>query len=257
MFLALILVIQFSPVSAATKVDNNKEKTFFKIYTQAKENRLISLASDNTIIIDKSIYMIYFPKNDIDIFIGSIESGNFLVKKGIGYYDDQLDFKCYSVDVIQENAHNKKATIYTNDNIIPLTSDYPDLYAYTVAQQNKQEILDIYNNLLNSPDPDTRAGAYSFTVGYWVGCVAPGGPWDYKVGDLGPYDRMWTMHLKYNSLIYANAEWFGNFNYGLTGSVLFSESVLLEGSMAASIATMRAGDDATDISAIKRGYSER
>jgi len=97
----------------------------------------------------------------------------------------------------------------------------------------------------------------SFSVGYFVGNVQPGGPQDYKVGSFGPYYRMWTMHLKYNSLVYDNSEFFGNYNYAITGSVLFRESALLAGSMAVSILKMRGFDDAKDISDIKKGYSER
>ncbi len=221
MVLTLTLVAQFTLVSAATKVDTNKEDAVSKIYKQAKESKLISLASDNTIIIDNNIYLLDYSKNDIDTYINKIKSSNNLVKKGIGYYNDQLDFQSYSVDVIQENAHNKKSNINTDNMMSPLVSDYPNLYAYTVAQQNKAEIASIFNDLVNSGQGDS---AYSFTVGYWIGSVAPGGPWDYKVTSLGPWNRMWTMNLKYSSLIYANTEWFGNYNFGLTGSLKSSIS---------------------------------
>ena len=82
------------------------------------------------------------------------------------------------------------------------------------------------------------------------------GAWDYKVSsDYGPYNKKWSMVLK-NSIAVHTAEWFGNYNYGFIGKVLFSLSELKGGSQLVSLVWSHKLDDAEDTSAITVGYGE-
>ncbi len=59
--------------------------------------------------------------------------------------------------------------------------------------------------------------------------MMPGGGWDYKVQPgYSPYNKEWTAYCKYDTE-YRTSEWFGNYNYGLTGRFQFSLSVLKAG----------------------------
>ncbi len=75
----------------------------------------------------------------------------------------------------------------------------------------RENVAFVENIIFNSPrDPEGMDVPYLVAVGTFVGSVAPGGPWDYKLQTPGR-DEM------------------GNFNFGETGSVLLSPGTLLRG----------------------------
>ena len=69
---------------------------------------------------------------------------------------------------------------------------------------------------------DPTIQAWSSATAYWVAKVAPNGDWDYKVQPgFPPWHRRFCCYFNgaYN---HVNSEYIGNFNYGYTGSLLFT-----------------------------------
>lgn len=131
----------------------------------------------------------------------------------------------------------------------------PTLYAYSIASNNRDTLSAYYHAIADGIWGDPGA-AYSATVGYWVAKVQEGGAWDYKVQPgYSPYYKLWTAVLKYDTE-YRTSEWFGNYNYGLTGRFLFPLTTLLVGGDAVGILTSGGADDPADQQAITQGYNE-
>jgi len=91
------------------------------------------------------------------------------------------------------------------------------------------------------------------TVGYWVGHIKEGGPWDYKRKEsgYGPWDKIYCCSYANHTYQHRSAEFIGNYNYGFTRSILFNASQLRAGSYAA--ARFRSIDK-QDWPAIDEGY---
>lgn len=119
----------------------------------------------------------------------------------------------------------------------------------SLTANNRQRLIDFYETYL-AYEPD--GNARNATIGYWVGMVMPGGQWDYKSDDeIGPWDHTWCCSYWRLSNQHKTAEWIGNYNYGYTGSFLFSLDVLKTGSFVVS------GFDPSDYDdwdAIEDGY---
>lgn len=83
-----------------------------------------------------------------------------------------------------------------------------------------------------------------------------GGDWDYKVvPGYSPYYKEWTAVQRYTTST-KTSEWFGNYNYGFTGSYLFSLSTLLAGGDGVSLIFHHTMDDLQDKTDVTQGYNE-
>gem|GEM_PF-2313743 len=90
----------------------------------------------------------------------------------------------------------------------------------------------IYNYFLYCVELQTRYGdaidPFAMTVAEWVAYVRPNAPWDYKA--TSTYGNNKTLCLTYsgatNSHQAMGGEFMGNYNYGYTGKILFSLTVL-------------------------------
>ena len=67
------------------------------------------------------------------------------------------------------------------------------------------------------------------TSAVWINSVREGGVWDYKV-QLGGYEVTFCCDYDGGSNAHRTAEFIGNYNYGYTGSFLFSLDILFWGS---------------------------
>ena len=125
---------------------------------------------------------------------------------------------------------------------------YGKLSVGFMVSANRQILVDYYESIL-AVNPTV---AINSTIGYWIGRVAPGKSWDYKTDpEIGPWDHMWCCDYWTYTNVHKTAEWIGNYNYGYTGSFLFSLDVLKAGSFAVG------GFDPSDYDdwpAIEEGY---
>lgn len=154
---------------------------------------------------------------------------------------------------------SKKIADKKNDSMMPLAEPndghgciVEGLSLLMMCQSNYEELRTFYNTLIAMSVVDPTIQAWSSAAAYWVAKVAPNGDWDYKVQPgFSPWHRRFCCYFNgaYN---HVNSEYIGNFNYGYTGSLLFSLNVLHYGSSAVS------GFDPADTAdwpAIDAGYA--
>lgn len=127
---------------------------------------------------------------------------------------------------------------------------YPKLELGALVKSNTK----IIRNYFISTAKVNPSGALAATIGYWVGKVNHKGDWDYKVTFTS--SRYCCNYGKSNSKTgyHLTGEFIGNYNYGYTGSILFSLSVLKAGSIAA--AGFDLDKDLDDHPAIEEGYND-
>ena len=189
---------------------------------------------------------------------------NEIVDLGIGNFNTSFRLVMYDKNYIANQIYRQRYNICKNNDYYADThslvtlgkpSGLPKLNAYKIAQNNRNEIINFMNTILVS-NPSQPAAATSATIGYWVGKVKTGGAWDYKnVKGFTPYNKKWNAVQRYTTST-KTSEWFGNYNYGFTGSVLFSKKILLAGGDAVSWVHNGETDSKEDKAAIKQGYNE-
>ncbi len=103
--------------------------------------------------------------------------------------------------------------------------------SFSVCVNNRNTLENYFNDMLElSSNPTVIIDPYLSTVGYWVGSVMEGGKWDYKSHPLyAPYYNTFCSYIN-GQFRHITSEFFGNFNYGYTGSFLFDLDVLHAGS---------------------------
>lgn len=118
-----------------------------------------------------------------------------------------------------------------------------------MCRSNYQTIKNTFDGIAAS----NWGNAYSAAATMWVNNVREGGKWDYKsTKEYGPYNQNYCSYYDgtYHDI---TAEWMGNYNYGYTGSYLFSLETLLEGSFIVSLFDM--SDVYNDWPVIIAGYN--
>jgi hypothetical protein len=103
-----------------------------------------------------------------------------------------------------------------------------------ICEQNYISIQEYHESMLVMQQTEPTFNAILATSLFWVSQVCPNGPWDYKVSTTyGPHNKMLCSY--YNGAYHHfTAEYFGNLNYGYTGSYLFTLDTLHWGSSAVS-----------------------
>lgn len=162
----------------------------------------------------------------------------------------------YERDQAQQNTNMQSDNTFDEQNTIgnlgQLRRTPPILNAYSIAKSNWTQLINYYTAIAVT-EP---ISAWTNAVAWWVAKVRPNGAWDYKtVSDYSPYNKLWCAVLK-NTTSVKTTEWFGNYNYGFTGKVLFSQSELLNASKMVSYGYSGVPDSAEDQAAIKQGYNE-
>lgn len=238
---------RISDVNASLDVEFKEElEECKKEYKDLIQNNQIKLNSEGYIVVDK---------ND-DLEMELIDDMNYMVKSGIAYFDGFTLRPRKNVKVDNFSFESEKISYAGVTSGFNLDRTwYSILRAYDISVNNKNE-LKRYTKAMSSSNPNVYASGMAAAISYWVGKVKPGGDWDYKVQNgYKPYNRKWTMYLK-NSTPVKTTEWFGNYNYGFTGKLFFSKSVLLSASEVVSIQTSHTHDNAEDKAAISCGYGE-
>lgn len=102
----------------------------------------------------------------------------------------------------------------------------------TMCENNYKTLSNYYNDMLRLSIINPNLSPWGATVGFWIGKVAEGGDWDYKVQPgFSPWYTTFCSYFN-GSYQHITSEYIGNFNYGYTGSFLFSLDILHFGSSA-------------------------
>lgn len=137
------------------------------------------------------------------------------------------------------------------DDGTPHTCSRQSINALSICEENYQFLVTHYHSMLVMQEANPSFNAWLSTASLWVNMVRPGGGWDYKVSsEYGPYNK--PLCAYYNGAYHHfTSEYFGNLNYGYTGSYLFSLNTLHFGSSA--VAGFDPADE-SDWPAIDEGY---
>lgn len=108
------------------------------------------------------------------------------------------------------------------------TEEFVDIL--TICEENYKFLATYYESMLVVQMSEPTFNAWLSTVSFWISHVRSNGAWDYKVSaQYGPYNN--ELCTYYNDAYrHITAEYFGNLNYGYTGSLLFSLDMLHTGS---------------------------
>ena len=155
--------------------------------------------------------------------------------------DDSFSLSYYAINYNEFNLKNASHGC-----------SYGALDLLGLCHENYNIIVGVYNDLRQIEISNPGASAWTGTVGYWISKVQEGGDWDYKnQPGYSPYSKTFCSYYD-GTYHHITSEYIGNFNYGYTGSFLFTLDVLHFGSSAV------AGFDPADKSdwpAIDAGYS--
>ncbi|MGG6313780.1 polymorphic toxin type 44 domain-containing protein [Paenibacillus macerans] len=196
----------------------------------------------------------------VHILITWMDDVNFAISVGGVSFDSNFDIKVASqneiTNIVFSNDLIKKRI---DEGLVHPYSDPgapPTLQAYHIASNN-YDYMERYLNAIAGGILGDPNKAVTAPIEMWVGKVKPNGEWDYKaVNGYKPYNKEWTAYTR-NSIEIKTSEWFGNYNYGFTGSFIFSLSTLYTGGDLVSQIKNGAPDDFSDKQAIAQGYYDK
>ncbi len=199
-----------------------------------------------------------------DMFMRTVELYNNAINYGIMEVDPVTFDVVSSIEIPEDyepeyiltNGSNLSSDTATDDYSAatvlrrdPHTCSFEEIDLLGMCEENYAEIEDYYYTVMN--DAINRDDAHYMTTVYWINKVKPGGEWDYKVQPgFSPYDKMFCSYydLQHHHI---TSEYIGNFNYGYTGSFLYSLIALKTGSFVVSGFDI---SDFDDWDAIEAGY---
>lgn len=246
LFILIFLLFSYE-VTAATKF--NEVQTPQELNELLKKEELITLNENGLISVQVDLSTLEVNREVINEYLNMVNIMNQQIKNGIVSMTDDLKVQSSNIEDVakrvykNDQKHEKTNTLDANS-CIPLVS---------LVEGNRDELEDIYDTQLTF----NPSNAYTFTVGWWVGKVMEKGDWDYKVqpGYAPWYKKFCMQH--YNGIIKEhNSKWLGNYNYGYTGELLFSLSVLHKGGDAVSYLLNWRPDSQEAKDAIEWGFSD-
>lgn len=248
-FIALILCVNISaPAIAVESSPAELDRA-----SQEAVNIWLSLYDEGEITVDeKGILKVneensYVGKAGYDLFLEAVALYNESILAGIFEVDDQTGeiMNCTSVHVpdqiiIEGEKHIRSqlqshVSITTANSALALAAhscSYPDLDLIKLCEDNYNELNNVYKLYKVIDAVAAGVSAWLCTAGYWVSKVMENGEWDYKTQPgFKPWNKTFCSYYdgKYHHI---TSEYIGNYNYGYTGSLLFSLDVLHFGSSA-------------------------
>lgn len=262
------LVKQETPVTYKDCTTPSIEYDFRTMLDNALDHNILYVAENGQFEFSSEDKKMLIPSEYVEDFSYRIKLLNAGIAFGaINFSEDTrhlyaLDMTEENIQLIKTNAakmwENEEVVAqyrelaHTSDDVSPMAShscSYGYLNVGKLTADNRASVERFYETFL-AYEPDGNAGVA--TQGYWISMVMERGPWDYKRdSQIGPWDHVWCCSYWRLSNQHKTAEWLGNYNYGYTGSFLFSLPVLKAGSFAA------AGfnpSDYSDWTAIEEGY---
>lgn len=229
--------IAYAAEDVSTDYDGSKATSLWPLlkeggYLLANENGLLVIVEDNP-------YTTY-PK--YDEFIDIINMCNGLVLDEVLEVDrEKIELSTvstYDADSakleFERNMEEKLSSYSVDTTVNPRSAahgcSYNTLNLLSLCENNYQTIVSNYNTMVDLQVYNPSIDPWVSTVGFWVGHVVEGGQWDYK--SLSGYVGKTFCCYFDGGYHDVTSEYIGNFNYGYTGSFLFTLGVLLEGSAA-------------------------
>lgn len=127
----------------------------------------------------------------------------------------------------------------------------PALNLLHLCENNYNTLSMYHESMVRIAEENPGFIPFPATSAFWIAKVRPNGEWDYKVRPgFAPWNKNFCCYLDQN-FSHLTSEYIGNFNYGYTGSFLFSLEVLHFGSYAVSGFDSK---DTEDWPAIDAGY---
>ena len=252
---------------AASKVDvrDPYQETYdgaWSLYEKAVEYDYVSLDDAGRYVFDERTEELADSVSEYEEFLHMFDVANQAIELGLCGVDP-VSHEIYSVpltrDIIERalnvGENSCEPELYSADNH---GCSYPDLYLGGIVSTNYDTIRDFWDEMIQLSLKNPNIYPKAATIGFWVGKIQEGGEWDYKVKPgYKPYDKTFCCTYGENyskQWVHRTSEFIGNYNYGYTGELLFSLSVLKKGSDAA------AGDffnpDSGDYPAITEGYND-
>ncbi|NQX46942.1 hypothetical protein HQN87_16510 [Paenibacillus tritici] len=258
--LATLMFFLISSLVSASPQNENKSKNdeIMEIHQTVVSKGLAMIDNAGKIAINTNALQLGVDEFLFNKYLENMDSINFAIEIGGIHFDKDFNVKIGTKEEVIRDVFEKDQERTNELSFVVPFSDPgapPTLSAYNIAYTNRNQMINYYQSLAGGIFGDPEA-AYSATFGYWVARVQAGGAWDYKsVPGYTPYYKQWTMSLKYNNELHTS-EWFGNYNYGFTGSVLFSLSALYAGADGAGYVWGNGPDDAADRQAVNQGNYE-
>lgn len=207
------------------------------------ENRMAQLDINGKLVLDVQMIKESLPVSNeiLEEYLVDVTKLNLAVEKNLIYYDSNLEVQSFSPDEIYNNVYEegfgtsdeslKQYTLYNPlvSKITPFAVDpgLPTINVQPIVTGNRAELEEVYDLMLTNQKYG-GGNAFTGTVGWWVGMVAPGGAWDYKVvGGFYPWSKNWYATFFNGSKNVVNSAYIGNYNYGYTGHLLFNKQTLL------------------------------
>ncbi|MDF9843839.1 MULTISPECIES: polymorphic toxin type 44 domain-containing protein [unclassified Paenibacillus] len=192
-------------------------------------------------------------------YVRSLQAANRLVEGGYAYYDANYTPQLVNSEEIQKISSQEKESSAQEAGTSKLTPARVEIFDLSgLVQSNRTQLSsyywDVYYGAILSGG---NAGIAALTASaFWFkGKVQAGGPWDYKSQPgWGGYSKSWYADT-YRGFRYVTTEYIGNYNYGFTGSFLFSLNILYYGGQYAN-GNIWQPEGQGDRTAISDGYND-
>ena len=236
----------------------NSNSTFEIIWTSLKENGKLTVGEDG--LLDVTDENEFENAEGYSEFLRIVAVCNDSIKQGILAVNTET-VELYTPDYIECSKLLDEVEKYYDNSlaeqyVIPRNGahgcSYSALNLLNLCERNYQTIVSYLADMQEAAITNPNLDPYSGTVAFWVGKVRPNGAWDYKT--LASYQGTFCSYFD-GSFNHVTGEYIGNFNYGYTGSYLFTLNVLIGGSIAA--AGFSVEKDEHDWPAIRAGYNQK
>ncbi|SDZ68439.1 toxin 44 [Evansella caseinilytica] len=250
-FISCFVSISFFLSLGVTNAASNfsEIQTTEELHQELKNQKMILLDENGMIALPDNIDSLGAKQNLIDEYINMIDLTNQQIEDGIISMDQELNVEPFTVEEVADKVYQLDQK--QNETLQPQADSCISLVH--LVEKNRDELEEVFRTQL-AVNPTS---AYTFAVGWWVGKVMEGGAWDYKIQPgYAPWYKTFCM-LHYNGVVLEhNSKWLGNYNYGYTGELLFSLSVLHAGGDAISYALNWRPDGKEAKDAIEWGFSD-
>lgn len=255
--LSVVMCISLmSTAMAANPIISNDGNNFSYIWITLRDSGKLMVGNDGLLYVEENNNLT--DVSGYDAFIDLINVCNESISDGILMADaEAVEIK--SIMQYDEEQVPYALSSSTKQNSNPRVAPYNVAHGcsvqacslITMCQNNYNTLQEYYEDMLQLSLVNPNLSPWGATVGFWINKVQPYGDWDYKrqIG-FKPYDSEFCCYFNSN-FNHVTSEYIGNFNYGYTGSYLFSLDVLHFGSAAVDGFTSK---DLKDWPAIDAGY---
>lgn len=213
------------------------DKEFVEYCDLMKEAGYISVNPDGHFEISNNIDEKLINDSHYSEFVDTINFCNYIIDLGMFEIDSEL-LELRPLELTDKTLNKianegKESALFSVAPTGAHGCSYYELDLGRLCANNYNELEDFYNAIVRTLPFNPYVNPWLTTAGYWVGKVMEGGDWDYKVQPgFSPWYTVFCCRYGGKVFMHQTSEWIGNYNYGYTGSFLFSLDVLHFGSSA-------------------------